>query len=150
MPSLQNQKNCSMDPEGLAKCLLNNFKYISIGRFHKLSFISDYNHYQKHGNSISGVSYELVLDGCFSEVLQDAAEDIESVQIETVSFKDGDMEVFSVTSPLHCELSDSAESIVEDVVSTYGEAEDETINRKLRNIELYQKADFENKITLSS
>lgn len=118
----------------LSRCLLSHFKQIPVVRFHKLAFLCDYAHKDEHGEPISSVPYRRVLNGCFSESLQEAAESLEPVEIEEISIKGESIEVFSVEQALECGVKGDEQETIETVVKDYGAVSEDDINRKLRSV----------------
>jgi len=133
--------------------ILRHFNKISDSRIHKLAFLSEYELLREDEQRGPKAEYYRVMDGCRSDDVSDVLKELneeELITINTVSI--GSEDVVTIT-PQDLSVSDSAssgeESIIEEIVSQYGEVPPREINEVMNKIEPYQSTSLGEKIELS-
>lgn len=137
-----NETTCDDRCQKLAKSILHRFSHISVQRFHKLAYLSEYKHYTKtQGDRLTPAIYVVKMDGCYSEELEDSIRALEGVEQNSVKIAGERVNTLEVSPRVEDGKidTDCEPSCVNEIVDEYGEIGREEIDKELKENPLYQE-----------
>lgn len=132
------ERDSVIGQEELARCILAEFNYVSVKRFHKLAFLSEHMFAEENNHRLTNAVYDVVLDGCYSENLQQSVSELDGVLVKEVRISGDSIKTFDIVDEFECRAPQNACSKISHVVDEYGDVAQDQIDSVLENIDLYQ------------
>ncbi|RYJ12712.1 hypothetical protein ELS19_01125 [Halogeometricum borinquense] len=129
------------DIQTLMRCILNHFSCVSVKRLHNLSFLSEYEYYEKQDERLTSARYWKYLEGVHSEEIDGNLEDIAGIERRRTRINREMIPTLKIKDELECGFNKDTQQIISDVVERYGEIPPAEIQRKIADTDPYEDAD---------
>lgn len=136
--------------QGLVNCIIDRFNRVSTNRIHKIAFILEYEYNHHTGDRITNAEYYRVMDGCRSDSVSKAIENLSSIERKEVNIAGERVDTIVPKSDIECDFNlhddDTFDQLADNVIEICGGIPPEEINEKMESIPPYKRTKLGEKI----
>lgn len=143
---IEGSSNSGSEISNLVKCILKRFNHVSTNRIHKISFLIEYEYFDRTGSKMTNATYYRVMDGCRSDEISLVIEDLDTVDHKEVTIAGENIHTIQPGNDIDCnapvEDDEYFAEIADHVIQNYGDISKDEINTILETISIYKNTDL--------